>query len=810
MYKISIIVPIYNKEKYIRECLDSILSQSLKDIEIVCINDGSTDNSLLILQQYANDHDNIMLINQANRGVGYSRNLGIQKSSGEYVAFMDPDDMYPDDGVLLDLYNAATSSNLPIAGGSFSSFKPDGTEILSYTGDNAGYTFLSDGVMNYSDYQFDYGFQRFIFKISFLHENKLLFPNYIRFQDPPFLTSVLTVAKTFYALSRITYRYRESYATIHWTIVSKYDMIRGLEYNLTLSNKNQFDKLHLLTYRRLSSDYRASIILTNNTAFESRILLSALRECRKKLNPNLDNFALDAIITRLESQCSINTQKPVISIIVPVFNVSNYLEQCLDSILAQQDVTDYEVILVDDGSTDNSGAICDKYSEADSRFKTIHKDNGGLSSARNAGADVATGKILYFLDSDDYIDKNALKTMISEINENNLDLLCFDAETFFDTEQDRLANAGYLNYYSKRLDDTKVTTGKELLSQFRNAHGYRTPVQLLAISHEFYRKNGLSCYFGILHEDNLFTFQALLLANRAKYLDQTLYYRRIRGGSIMTAKKTHKNLEGYRRCLLEMVEFMLLHEDSVSSGRGVFEDTKKSALFVWEKLDNVEKARMTPLSLIDSMKVLRYDIPSTILHSALMSVYVLPKNNDVRLCINHISHQKCPVNCFIVESEQSIETDYTIVDQIPYKSDSNRIITILNGDYAITDYLLLDLAIDLFIKNESKAIVMSGGSIILTMYNRLHPNAQPWDVSNKYIHCFTETSTSTIIQQGDSIISSSKNSDEPLYNTVGITQDDLKTSNSESLFTKFQRNRRKIGTINTIRKGWNMWRKGQL
>ena len=168
------------------------------------------------------------------------------------------------------------------------------------------------------------------------------------------------------------------------------------------------------------------------------------------------------------------------------------------------------------------------------------------------------------------------------------------------------------------------------------------------------------------------------------------------------------------------------------------------------------------------------------------------------------------MNCFIVESEQSIETDYTIVDQIPYKSDSNRIITILNGDYAITDYLLLDLAIDLFIKNESKAIVMSGGSIILTMYNRLHPNAQPWDVSNKYIHCFTETSTSTIIQQGDSIISSSKNSDEPLYNTVGITQDDLKTSNSESLFTKFQRNRRKIGTINTIRKGWNMWRKGQL
>ncbi|KAF3371822.1 glycosyl transferase family 2, partial [Enterococcus faecium] len=90
-----------------------------------------------------------------------------------------------------------------------------------------------------------------------------------------------------------------------------------------------------------------------------------------------------------------------ISIIVPVYKVEKYLRKCVDSILAQT-FTDFEVILVDDGSPDNSGKICDEYAEKDNRVRVIHKENGGLSSARNAGIDVARGKYLGFVDSDDY------------------------------------------------------------------------------------------------------------------------------------------------------------------------------------------------------------------------------------------------------------------------------------------------------------------------------------------------------------------------------------------------------------------------
>ena len=94
---------------------------------------------------------------------------------------------------------------------------------------------------------------------------------------------------------------------------------------------------------------------------------------------------------------------PEISIIVPVYNVEEYLPKCLDTIL-NQSFRDFEVILVNDGSKDNSGFICEKYAKKDSRIRIIHKENGGLSSARNAGLDIAKGRYIGFIDSDDFIE----------------------------------------------------------------------------------------------------------------------------------------------------------------------------------------------------------------------------------------------------------------------------------------------------------------------------------------------------------------------------------------------------------------------
>ena len=105
-----------------------------------------------------------------------------------------------------------------------------------------------------------------------------------------------------------------------------------------------------------------------------------------------------------------------VSIIVPVYNTEPFLSRCLDSILCQS-FTDFELLLIDDGSTDGSGAICDDYAERDSRIRVFHKENGGVSSARNLGIDNSKGEWLYFADSDDELLPNGLQTLVNCIDE---------------------------------------------------------------------------------------------------------------------------------------------------------------------------------------------------------------------------------------------------------------------------------------------------------------------------------------------------------------------------------------------------------
>ena len=117
--KISVIIPIYNSEKYLHDCLDSVLSQTLDDIEVICINDGSVDGSLDILKGYAEKDKRIVVLDKANEGVAVARNIGINKANGEFVCFMDSDDLYPTDDVLETLYSKAKENNVLVAGGEF-------------------------------------------------------------------------------------------------------------------------------------------------------------------------------------------------------------------------------------------------------------------------------------------------------------------------------------------------------------------------------------------------------------------------------------------------------------------------------------------------------------------------------------------------------------------------------------------------------------------------------------------------------------------------------------------------------------------
>lgn len=253
--KVSIIIPIYNMEKHLRYCLDSAIVQDLDNIEFICINDGSTDTSLAVLREYQKKDERFIIINQINQGVAKSRNLGIRKATGKYVAFLDPDDFLPDTNIMSVLYKAAEQNDVFIAGGEFSEINKKGKINFQYEGRLKGYTFEHEGITYYSNYQFDYGYHRFIYNRKFLVEHELFFPNLVRFQDPPFMVRAFTLADKFFAIKKVTYCYRVGYRLPQWTKVKVEDLLVGLHMNMIWAMRYQLFSLMDLCIERLTKEY---------------------------------------------------------------------------------------------------------------------------------------------------------------------------------------------------------------------------------------------------------------------------------------------------------------------------------------------------------------------------------------------------------------------------------------------------------------------------------------------------------------------------------------------------------------------------
>lgn len=233
----------------------------------------------------------------------------------------------------------------------------------------------------------------------------------------------------------------------------------------------------------------------------------------------------------------------LVSIIVPIYNVEEYLHECVDSVL-NQSYKEIEVILVDDGSPDGCGKICDEYEKKDARVKVIHKKNGGLSDARNAGLEAASGKYIYFLDSDDYLVNNAIEILVEFIRSADADMVNFEAESFCD-DQPELLTDEKKNYYRKKNCYTEVLSGTELLIRLINNNDYRTPVQYYLFKADFIKRNGLRFHKGIIHEDHEFTFFAFLAAKKVMCIPMMLYYHRLRSDSIMGTKISQKNIDSF-------------------------------------------------------------------------------------------------------------------------------------------------------------------------------------------------------------------------------------------------------------------------
>lgn len=229
----------------------------------------------------------------------------------------------------------------------------------------------------------------------------------------------------------------------------------------------------------------------------------------------------------------------LISVIIPVYNVEAYLHECIDSVI-NQTYKNFEIILVDDGSTDSSGKICDEYVEKDDRITVIHQKNSGPSKTRNTGLENANGKYIYFLDSDDFIENNALELLINTAESNDADLVFFDARSFSDDGAE--IKQGYV---VKGTYEPK--SGYEILTRLHDNKDYHCAIYLLFIKHQLLIDNKISFLeSAYCSEDMLFTYQIYCSAQKAVQCKNTLYHRRYRANSIVTSNKTQRHFRSCR------------------------------------------------------------------------------------------------------------------------------------------------------------------------------------------------------------------------------------------------------------------------
>lgn len=221
----------------------------------------------------------------------------------------------------------------------------------------------------------------------------------------------------------------------------------------------------------------------------------------------------------------------IISVIVPIYNVEKYLNKCIDSLLIQT-YKALEIILVDDGSPDNCGKICDEYAEKDNRIKVIHKENGGLSDARNAGIEISTGEYIFFVDSDDYIEENMIDCMYQKITEDCSDMVVCDMKYVYE-------DSGLLREQSHYSESSMVLSAYDFFKAiFFNHIEAAAKLYKSELFKEIRFPKGKVC------EDLFVTPIIADKCNSISYIPKSMYCYRIHHQSIMRSSYNIKHLDG--------------------------------------------------------------------------------------------------------------------------------------------------------------------------------------------------------------------------------------------------------------------------
>ena len=537
---ISIVIPVYNTEKYLGGCLNSIQNQTYKNFEVILVNDGSMDHSESICMDFVKVDTRFKYFTKVNGGASSARNFGLDNVTGDFITFIDSDD-WVDENHLEVLLNNIKENNSDMAVSSIKKF---------------------DNVRNFE------------FRVYSKQEKYLL--NYNKLNREEFLVILpklihasnsykIAVSKLFKKELVTDVRFDESivYGEDLDFFFKLYNKVNSISYvdEVTYiyrlhdeSSSSKFGQLHmeqeLAIYKKMYERIEELGLPTIHYVNTLRNLLDYRKDYLD--NRDLYNEYFD-FLEKIEKK---NTYpKDLISIIVPIYNVSPYLRLCLESI-EKQTCSHFEVLLINDGSRDNSKDICLEFVERDNRFKYIEQQNAGLSAARNTGILNATGEFITFIDGDDFIESNYLEELYYTSLKNDSEIVVGSFKEF--NEED---NNYYIHVFDYREEHYKHRELIENIAQIeRRGIEFETSWGTL-----FHRRLFENVLFpvGKNIEDTRTNYKLYMESCKTSYIHKDLYIYRIRKGSLINSI-TESLLTDVLEALLERIAVLSLSDVDIT------------------------------------------------------------------------------------------------------------------------------------------------------------------------------------------------------------------------------------------------------
>lgn len=627
---VSIVVPCCNVEKYLEQCLSSIVKQTLKEIEIICINDGSKDRTLDIINKFAAKDERIIVVDKPNSGYGDSMNIGFSKARGRYIGIVESDDFIEPE-MFEKLYRTAREFDADVVKSNFWFYwsNPEKNVLHEYfKKEECGFVICPHEYDGGSLYGRKPSIWSAIYKKEFIEQNNISFlptPG-ASFQDTSFTFKVYSSAKKMVCLYDAFLHYRQDNENSSVNNADKKIEFVFKEYEEIerFINNGQYKKqlypiyasafydTCIWTYERLSISKRYPFLKTISPWFkklieEVGIDNFAFGKCwwkkrdivRIANNPmeyqtwrdveryeqNFNNLVYKTTVTPEGNISSLKKtlpkHKPYFSIIVPVYNVEKYLHSCMDSLI-NQTFEDIEIICVNDGSNDHSLSILEDYSEFDKRIRIINQKNGGLSSARNSGISVAVGEYILFVDSDDYLSENACEVIRAKIqaSECKTDVILFGTDIFPAIPR---ADQWYYSTLNTKNEIIEIINS-DVIAKNRNLSVF---VWRYCFKNSFIQKYNVLFDTSVRYgEDAVFLFEYLPKAKTVLSISDKLYnYRHIRENSLMNTAKKDNSV--YAESQLNILETII---KTVKKNFGKYSEDfyKYASDFVYASIENCD------------------------------------------------------------------------------------------------------------------------------------------------------------------------------------------------------------------------------